>query len=69
MPTPEQLACKDIDDLLRQCGWIVQDRTEINLGVGRGGVTREFPLKTGYADYLLSFFAPPPSCSCVDGVM
>jgi type I restriction enzyme R subunit len=53
MPTPEQLARKNIDDLLAKCGWIVQSRAEMNLGAGRGIAVREFPLKTGYADYLL----------------
>ena len=53
MPTPEQLARQNIDALLAQCGWIVQSRDETNLGAGRGIAVREFPLKTGYADYLL----------------
>ena len=53
MSTPEQLARQNIDALLAQCGWIVQDRAEINLGAGRGVAVREFPLKTGFADYLL----------------
>ena len=57
MPTPEQRARQNIYALLAQCGWIVQDRAEINLGAARsnaGGVAvREFPLKTGFADYLL----------------
>ena len=53
MPTPEQLARQNIDALLAQCGWIVQSRDEMNLGAGRGIAVREFPLKTGYADYLL----------------
>ncbi len=57
MPTPEQLARQNIDALLAQCGWIVQDRAEINLGAARstasGVAVREFPLKTGFADHLL----------------
>jgi type I restriction enzyme R subunit len=53
MPTPEQRARQNIDELLQQCGWIVQDRAEINFGAGRGVAVREFPLKTGFADYLL----------------
>ncbi len=53
MPTPEQLARQNIDALLAQCGWIVQSRHEMNLGAGRGIAVREFPLKTGFADYLL----------------
>ena len=53
MPTPEQLARQNIDALLAQCGWMVQSRAEMNLGAGRGIAVREFPLTTGYADYLL----------------
>ena len=53
MPTPEQRARQNIDELLPQYRWIVQDRAEINLGAGRGVAVREFPLKTGFADYLL----------------
>ncbi len=53
MSTPKQRARQNIDNLLKQCGWIVQDRAGINLGVGRGIAVREFPLKTGFADYLL----------------
>src|SRR3972149_814140 len=53
MPTPEQLARQNIDALLAQCGWIVQSRAEMNLGAARGIAVREFPLTTGFADYLL----------------
>jgi len=53
MPTPEQVSRQNIDELLAQCGWIVQSRNEMNLGAGRGIAVREFPLKTGFADYLL----------------
>jgi type I restriction enzyme, R subunit len=31
----------------------VQDRNEFNPAAGPGVAVREFPLKTGYADYLL----------------
>src|SRR5512140_3076747 len=53
MSTPEQLARQNIDALFAQCGWMVQSRAEVNLGAARGIAVREFPLKTGYADYLL----------------
>jgi type I restriction enzyme R subunit len=52
-PTPEALARENIDDQLTACGWIVQDRTRMNLYAGRGIAVREFPLRTGFADYLL----------------
>jgi type I restriction enzyme R subunit len=53
MPSPEELARKDIDHQLTAAGWIVQDREGINLQVGRGVAVREFPLEGGFADYLL----------------
>jgi type I restriction enzyme, R subunit len=53
MPTPEALARQNIDSQLAACGWVVQDRLAMNLYAGRGVAVREFPLETGYADYLL----------------
>ena len=53
MPTPEQLAREHIDHLLDAAGWQIQDREALNLGAGRGIAVREFPLSTGFADYLL----------------
>lgn len=52
-PTPEFLARQNIDAQLTACGWIVQDRASMNLWAGRGVAVREFPLQTGFADYLL----------------
>ena len=53
MTTPEALARQNIDRQLAACGWIVQDRDQLNLWAGRGVAVREFPLQTGFADYLL----------------
>ncbi len=53
MPTPEQVARQAIDEMLTAAGWLVQDYKEVNPGAGRGIAVREFPLKTGAADYLL----------------
>jgi type I restriction enzyme R subunit len=53
MPTPEALARQNIDSQLTACGWVVQDRLAMNLHAGRGVAIREYPLKTGVADYLL----------------
>jgi type I restriction enzyme R subunit len=53
MTTPEQLARQNIDPLLEACGWKVQHYRELNLSAGRGVAVREFPLKTGFADYAL----------------
>lgn len=57
MPTPEEEARKEIDEMLTQCGWMVQDRKELNLSAARGIAVREARMRHGYADYLL----------CVDG--
>jgi len=50
---PEQLARIRIDELLGLAGWVVQDAAAIDLSAGRGIAVREFPLATGFADYLL----------------
>src|SRR5260370_34259338 len=51
--TPEEKARRQIDQVLQQSGWIVQDRSQTNLVAGPGVVIREAKLKTGEADYLL----------------
>jgi type I restriction enzyme R subunit len=51
--TPEERARQQIDLLLQQSGWIVQDRSGINLAAGPGVAVREVRLETGEADYLL----------------
>lgn len=45
----------NIDRQLEAAGWIVQDRSRLNLHAGPGVAVREFPLRSGYgfADYLL----------------
>ena len=53
MQSPEELAREKIDKLLEQCGWILQNRSDINLSAGRGIALREGLLKGGEADYLL----------------
>ena len=53
--TPEQEARVNIDRLLEQAGWAVQDADSINLYASNGVAVREFSLKSGHgkADYLL----------------
>jgi hypothetical protein len=51
--TPEEKSRKTIDRQLEQCGWIVQNRKEMNISAGLGMSVREFPSATGEADYLL----------------
>jgi len=50
---PEEKARKEIDGQLDQCGWQVQHYRQMNIFAGLGVAVREFPLKTGDADYLL----------------
>ena len=53
--TPEQQARVNIDNLLEQVGWSVQNASAVNLYAARGVAVREFRLKPGHgrADYLL----------------
>ena len=53
--TPEQKARVNIDNLLKQAGWTVQDAAAVNLYAASGVAVREFLLKPGHgaADYLL----------------
>jgi type I restriction enzyme R subunit len=50
---PEEKARKEIDRQLKMAGWEVQDYNELNLGARPGVAVREFPLQSGFADYLL----------------
>ena len=50
---PEEEARKKIDSLLEVAGWIVQNFEDLNLAAGVGVAVREFPLKAGFADYML----------------
>src|ERR1700692_3911797 len=51
--TPEQKSRQEIDRQLQQCGWVVQSYRDMNISAGLGIAVREFPLKSGFADYLL----------------
>ena len=53
--TPELQSRVNIDSMLEQAGWAVQDASSINLYAGSGVAVREFSLKPGHgeADYLL----------------
>jgi len=53
MMGPEEKARQKIDRLLIAAGWQVQDLRQLNLGAAPGVAVREFPLKSGLADYLL----------------
>jgi len=51
--TPEEQARLNIDQLLTDADWTIQDYKQINLGAAVGIAVREYPLKSGFGDYLL----------------
>jgi type I restriction enzyme, R subunit len=51
--TPEQIARDAIDEMLRRAGWVVQDKTKIDLNAGGGQAVREYQTDIGPADYVL----------------
>jgi type I restriction enzyme R subunit len=51
--TPEEKARARIDQQLSEAGWLVQDYAQMHISARLGVAIREFPLKTGEADYLL----------------
>lgn len=50
---PEQKARDEIDKLLEQSGWSVQDKAKINWNKSLGIAVREYPTEAGIADYVL----------------
>ena len=50
---PEQLARRQIDAMLAEAGWAVQDRRDLNLAAAPGVAVREFQTGAGPADYML----------------
>lgn len=50
---PEQVARDRIDNMLRQAGWVVQSKREIDFSVSKGIAIREYQTSVGPADYVL----------------
>lgn len=50
---PEQIARDQIDNMLRQAGWVVQSKEEVDLSAGKGIAIREYQTDVGPADYVL----------------
>lgn len=44
---PEQVARDHIDKQLLACGWLIQDKSKINLGAGTGIAVREYQTHMG----------------------
>ena len=51
--TPEQKARIEIDKQLIECGYVLQDMSEINPSASKGVIVREHPTDTGPVDYLI----------------
>ncbi len=50
---PEQIARDHIDQQLVAAGWIIQDKSRLNLHAGTGVAVREYQTDVGPADYVL----------------
>lgn len=50
---PEQIARDRIDQMLIDAGWLVQDKSKVNLSAGIGIAVREYQTDIGPADYVL----------------
>lgn len=50
---PEQKARDKIDNMLREAGWTVQSKNEVDLGASKGVAVREYQAASGFADYVL----------------
>ncbi|MRS01953.1 DEAD/DEAH box helicase [bacterium] len=57
--TPEQIARDEIDRQLARCGWIIQNKKQINLQAGPGVAVMEYQTASGPADYVLFVDAKP----------
>ena len=53
MTNPEEAARLNIDRLLTDAGWVLQDREAFDRNAALGVAVREFPLPAGFCDYLL----------------
>jgi type I restriction enzyme R subunit len=53
LPTQEDKAREQIDQLLIAAGWVLQDRDAFDRNAELGVAVREFPLPSGFCDYLL----------------
>ena len=50
---PEQIARDNIDAELLWCGWVIQNKTQLNLAAATGVAVREYQTDIGPADYVL----------------
>jgi type I site-specific restriction endonuclease len=50
---PEPIALDQIDKLLLQSGWVIQNKIKINFHLGESQFVREYQTDSGPADYIL----------------
>lgn len=50
---PEQIAFDQIDKLLLQSGWVIQNKNQINFHIGEDQSVQEYQTDSGPADYIL----------------
>lgn len=50
---PETSARLNIDQIITESGWLIQDKNNADLGASLGVAIREFVFSTGEADYAL----------------
>lgn len=62
--SPEQIARDTIDRQLIACGWIIQNKSRINLSAGVGIAVREYSTDVGPADYVL--FVDGKPCGIIE---
>jgi len=60
----ENQSRKEIDKKLQQAGWIIQDKSKLNLYAGLGVAVREMDTDTGPADYML--FIDGKACGIIE---
>ena len=59
MMGPENKAREEIDRMLKESGWTIQDYNELNRNASLGVAVREFPLGKNTADYVLFIRGQP----------
>jgi type I restriction enzyme R subunit len=57
--TPEQKARVNIDKMLLDAGYIIQDMSEFNRSASLGVAVREYPTNSGEVDYLIFIDGEP----------
>ena len=56
---PEQLFPNKVDSELLRSGWLIQNKSSINLAPGPGVAVREYQTDVGPADYILFVYKKP----------